>query len=160
MKTQERLAFITEIAKRDANIGKTGMMKLLFLLQSVCSVPLGYDFDIYTYGPYCQTVMSDIEYAEFADYVDVMPVTYGNGMSGYQINISSESGKILEDKKSILSKYSVELNKIVSSFGKKSAKELELYSTIVFVVLSYAQNSWGVRERNLQDGKENKATFF
>ena len=85
MNTQERLAFITEIAKRDSNIGKTGMMKMLYLLQAVCNVPLGYDFEIYTYGPYCQTVMSDIEYAEFADYVAVKPVTYSNGMSGIKL---------------------------------------------------------------------------
>lgn len=142
MNTQERLAFITEIAKRDSNIGKTGMMKMLYLLQAVCNVPLGYDFEIYTYGPYCQTVISDIEYAEFADYVAVKPVTYSNGMSGYQINVSSEGGDMLECKRDILSKYSSELDTIVSSFSKKSAKELELYSTIVFVSISYAKNSW------------------
>ena len=117
-------------------------MKMLYLLQAVCNVPLGYDFEIYTYGPYCQTVMSDIEYAEFADYVAVKPVTYSNGMSGYQINVSSEGGDMLECKRDILSKYSSELDTIVSSFSKKSAKELELYSTIVFVSISYAKNSW------------------
>ena len=49
---------------------------------------------------------------------------------------------MLECKRDILSKYSSELDTIVSSFSKKSAKELELYSTIVFVSISYAKNSW------------------
>ncbi len=65
MRTQERLAFITEIAKRDSNIGKTGMMKFLYLLQAVYQVPLAYDFEIYTYGPYCQTVMSELNMQSF-----------------------------------------------------------------------------------------------
>ena len=102
MKVHERLAFITEIAKRDENVGKTGMMKLLYLMQEICDVPFGYDFEIYTYGPYCQTVMSDIEYAEFADYIKVSPVEYSNGMSGYQICISGESEKLLSDKSDLI----------------------------------------------------------
>ncbi len=143
MKTQERLAFITEIAKRDANIGKTGMMKFLYLLQAIYKVPLGYDFEIYTYGPYCQAVMSDIEYAEFADYIQVAPITYSNGISGYQITAKDGSKEILEEKSEILSKYSKEISEVISSFGKKNAKELELYSTIVFVAFSFSDNDWG-----------------
>lgn len=142
MKTQERLAFITEIAKKDANIGKTGMMKLLYLLQEIYDVPFGYDFEIYTYGPYCQTVMSDLEYAEFADYVKVSPITYPTGISGYQISTNTESEKVLTDESELLSQYSEEINRVISSFGDKTAKELELYSTIVFVSASYSNNAW------------------
>lgn len=140
MKTRERLAFITEIAKRDSNIGKTGMMKFLYLLQAVYHVPLAYDFEIYTYGPYCQTVMSDIEYAEFADYIKVSPVTYPNGMSGYQINAGDGSDQISGTE--VLSQYSDEIDHVVDFFGTKTAKELELYSTTVFVALSFKNNHW------------------
>ena len=143
MKTPERLAFITEIAKRDSNIGKTGVMKFLYLLQAVYQVPLAYDFEIYTYGPYCQTVMSDIEYAEFADYIKLSPITYSNGISGYQINIGDNSEQICKANAKILSQYSTYIDRIVSFFGQKTARELELYSTTVFVALSYKNNSWG-----------------
>lgn len=142
MKTQERLAFITEIAKRDANIGKTGMMKLLYLLQEIYGVPFGYDFEIYTYGPYCQTVMSDLEYAEFADYIKVSPITYPTGISGYQISANTDSEKILCDEAGLISQYGEEINQVIASFGDKTAKELELYSTIVFVSASYSNNAW------------------
>lgn len=142
MKTQERLAFITEIAKRDENIGKTGMMKLLYLLQTVHKVPLGYDFEIYTYGPYCQAVMSDIEYAEFVEYIQVSPVTYPNGMNGYQIKTMSDGLDLVEKELDVISPYSAKIDSVISFFGKKTAKELELYSTIVFVVSSYSNNDW------------------
>ena len=143
MKTQDRLAFITEIARRSSNIGKTGMMKFLYILEYVGKVPLGYDFGIYTYGPYCQTVMSDIEFAEFADYVKVSAVIYPNGMSGYQINTGDQSDQILERDAAILSEYSGEIDRVVNFFGSKTAKELELYSTTVYVTLSFANNHWG-----------------
>lgn len=142
MKTQERLAFVTEIARRDENIGKTGMMKLLYLLQAVHKVPLGYDFEIYTYGPYCQSVMSDIEYAEFVDYIRVSPVTYPNGMSGYQIKAMSDGIDLVEKEGEVISPYNEKIDSVINFFGKKTAKELELYSTIVFVVSSFSDNDW------------------
>lgn len=144
MKTQERLAFITEIAKRDThNLGKTGMMKFLYLLQTIYKVPLGYEFEIYTYGPYCQTVMSDIEYAEFADCIQVKPITYLSGLSGYSINAKQTDNKVLENTTDIIREYSRQIDEVIDSFSEKSAKELELYSTIVFVTSSFYQNSWG-----------------
>ena len=141
MKTHERLSFITEIAKRDENIGKTGMMKLLYLLQAVYNVPLGYDFEIYTYGPYCQSVMSDIEYAEFVNYIDVSPVIYPNGMNGYQIKATNTGKEIIKNEE-VISPYSDKIDSVISFFGKKTAKELELYSTIVFIVSSFSDNNW------------------
>ena len=143
MKAQERLAFITEIARRNSGIGKTGMMKFLYILQAVYKVPLEYDFEIYTYGPYCQTVMSDIEYAEFTDYIKVSPKSYPNGMNKSQINPGDQSDQILEKDAEILFKYKEEIDKIVNFFGSKTAKELELYSTTVYVTLSFENNHWG-----------------
>ena len=78
MNTLERVTVITEIARRDANIGKTAMMKFLYLLQTFFSVPLGYDFEIYTYGPYSQAVMSDIEFAYHNGNIRITPVEYPN----------------------------------------------------------------------------------
>ena len=115
MKTQERLAFITEIAKRDThNLGKTGMMKFLYLLQTIYKVPLGYEFEIYTYGPYCQTVMSDIEYAEFADCIQVKPITYPSGLSGYSINAKQTDNKVLENTTDIIHEYSRQIDEVIA----------------------------------------------
>lgn len=142
MKTNERLAVITEIAQKHPNIGKTGMMKFLYLLQAVYKLPLGYDFEIYTYGPYCQSVMSDIEYAEFINYIRVSPITYSSGMSGYQINAKDEGNSVLENLSDTLAQYSTEIDDVIAKFGNKTAKELELYSTVVFTALSFRENDW------------------
>ena len=100
MNTTERISIITELAKRDANIGKTAMMKFLYLLQTVYSVPLGYDFEIYTYGPYSQAVMSDIEFADYTGSIYISPVEYPNGLNGYRIN-ATDSGKAIVSGSSV-----------------------------------------------------------
>ena len=158
MKTQERLAFITEIAARNSNIGKTGMMKFLYLLQAVYQVPLAYDFEIYTYGPYCQTVMSDIEYAEFVDYINISAVTYPNGMSGYQISAGGNSNQ--GRNTDVITQYSGAIDQVIDFFKDKTAKELELYSTTVFVTLSFKDNRWdGAKNEICQAVKKIKPHF-
>ena len=144
MKTLERIAFIREIARRGSSIDKTGMMKLLYLLQTLYQVPLAYDFKIYTYGPYCQTVMSDIEYAEFTDYIKISPATYPNGMDVYQIN---DGNKICNTE--ILLQYSDAIDEVINFFGGKTAKELELYSTTVFVTLAFRDHNWGESKNDI-----------
>ena len=142
MNVKQRAAFISEIAKLDENIGKTGMMKILYLLQAICHVPLGYDFEIYTYGPYCQTVMNDIEYAEFVGYIKVAQAAYPNGMNGYQISTQPPAANLLKEESNLIGEYSTAISNIITFFGHKKAKELELYSTIVFVATSFSDNNW------------------
>lgn len=160
MKTSERLAIIVEIAKRNPNVGKTGVMKYLYLLQVVYQVPLAYDFEIYTYGPYCQTVMSDIEYAEFADYIEISSITYPNGMNGYHINVGNNSEQICNANANLLFQYSDSINQIIEFLGEKTAKELELYSTTVFVTLSFKDNCWdGTKKEICQAVRKIKPHF-
>ena len=142
MNTTERISIITELAKRDANIGKTAMMKFLYLLQTVYSVPLGYDFEIYTYGPYSQAVMSDIEFADYTGSIYISPVEYPNGLNGYRINATDSGKAIVSENQHVIDLYDEAIKSVIGFFSQKSAKELELYSTIVFVSSSFVKNGW------------------
>ena len=142
MDTINRVAIITELTNRAVNLGKTAIMKSLYLLQTVYGVPLEYDFGIYTYGPYSQTVMSDIEFAEFLGNIDMAPVFYANGISGYRINATETGRKFVSAHHQVLELYNDEISNVVKSFSQKSAKELELYSTVVFVSSSFENNGW------------------
>ena len=53
---------IFELVSQKADLGKTAIMKFMFMLQQVYKVPLGYDFKIYTYGPYSSEVMDDMDF--------------------------------------------------------------------------------------------------
>ena len=81
-----RVGLISDFAKRlelkKTQFGKTAVMKYLFILQEVFKVPLGYEFSLYTYGPYCSDVLSDLDYTEAIDGVKIYSV--GAGTGGYR----------------------------------------------------------------------------
>ena len=131
MNTIERVSIITELARRDVNIGKTAMMKFLFLLQTIYSVPLGYHFEIYTYGPYCQAVMSDIEFADFMGSIHVSPVEYPNGLNGYQINATDYGNTVVSDNQNVIDLYNKAISNVISLFSSKTAKELYLFRLLL-----------------------------
>lgn len=48
-------------AKVDGYLGRTAIQKIVYFLQ-VAGVPMGYGFDIYHYGPYCDRLSRDVEW--------------------------------------------------------------------------------------------------
>lgn len=48
-------------AKTDGYLGRTAVQKIVYFLQ-VAGVPMGYGFDIYHYGPYCDRLSRDVEW--------------------------------------------------------------------------------------------------
>lgn len=142
METVDRLVILAELTRRDRNIGKTALMKFLYFLQTVFKVPLGYDYSIYTYGPFSQTVMSDIEVADCLGYLCISSIYYPNGMSGYQLTISPNGESLIQNHNDIVSKYSGPIENIIKTLSSKNARDLELLSTIVYVQNSFIENGW------------------
>lgn len=112
------------------------MMKHLFLLQEVYGVCLGYDFDIYTYGPFSSEVMSDINFAELFNFITV---DYNVGANGYKINPT--------DKEDIDKEFSKDNSEVIieemNLFKDKGVKALELLTTIVYLHKQAAKNEAG-----------------
>jgi len=128
MNTLDRLGIMAEITRRKkgrtGQLGKTSLLKLLYLLQEIHRVPLGYRFTLYTYGPYDAAVMSDID---FADLHGVIRVSYQQE-GGYKIEEGPDSGRV-----SPPSELNEAIAQLVDRFGNMTARELELRSTIIFV---------------------------
>jgi len=79
-----RLGILAELVARSNNkLGRTALMKLAFLLQTVRGVPLGYNFRLYTYGPYDGDVLDDLGQAEAMKAVESSLVAYSGGY-GYE----------------------------------------------------------------------------
>lgn len=132
MELNERLEVLSGIAQRRPDIGKTAMMKCTYFLQEIERVPLNYNFEIYTYGPYSSEVMEEIDFARQNGLLDIKWAVYPNGMHGYAIS-ALDKGTTPYDK---------QIDSVVSVFGSKTAKELELLSTILFVQRAYGKNKW------------------
>lgn len=127
-----RLGILTELVARSNNkLGRTALMKLAFLLQTERGVPLGYNFRLYTYGPYDGDVLDDLGQAEAMEAVESSLVAYPGGY-GYEFSPGPESDRVRSMAGPDLQGYRDDLSWALSEFGGRSAADLELLSTIVY----------------------------
>lgn len=137
------IAFLVSRAPRPP--GRTALMKWLYFLKTVEKVPLPYSFRLYTYGPYDSDVLDDLRYAEALGAVNSVLVAYSGGRR-YEYQRGSKAEDIQERAHEFLAQHEASLDRMMSQFGGRSAGDLEMSSTIVYV------------DRSLADRGE-KATF-
>lgn len=128
------MALLTALVHRapEQRLGRTALMKLLFLLTAVRNVPADYRFRMYTYGPFDAEVLSDVDYAARLDALSVEIERYPNGY-GYLIELGVEAEATMNRARSFLNEYQPDIDWVTSNFASRSAGELELLSTIVYV---------------------------
>jgi uncharacterized protein YwgA len=98
-------------------------------LQEVYGVPCGYEYILYNYGPYSETLADDLS---FLASMDGVKIEWGQG-PGYRIKKDVKTSHFKERGKGFLTKYAPQIEKVVEKFGEMNAKELELRSTILYV---------------------------
>lgn len=119
-----------ERRQRNSNrLGKTALQKLLYLLQEVYGVDLGYRFELYTYGPYEAGVMRDVDYAKSLELLSI-DYDYNNG---YNITPGPKAQSLDDYKEFINSKHGSLFDQLFDQFGSKNARQLELSATLVLL---------------------------
>jgi uncharacterized protein YwgA len=124
----------TKLEQVSPQFGKTVLQKMVFLLQEVYHVNVGYDFGFHTFGPFAAELLGDLNFAESMGFVTVKSVEETGG-NGYVI----ESGDIIEGVlqsptvSPFLSQHKEAIAALVKGFGDKTAKELELLTTIIYL---------------------------
>jgi uncharacterized protein YwgA len=127
----QRLGLLAELAER-ARLGRTALMKLLFFLQESKGVPLGYQFSLYSYGPFDSDVLADISQAERLNVLRSSVVYYQSGF-GYEYSPGTDSINVKNLAGDFLREHRASIEWALNSFSEKTASELELLSTILFV---------------------------
>jgi len=133
----KRYALIAELTKRlevvSPKFGKTALQKLVFLLQEVYQVDCGYNFELYTYGPYDSQLLNDLDLVEHWGCVSIVRIN--DAMGRYQIHptesvdsIRDKALTFLDDEKTIHA-----MDDLVSKYGHMTAKQLELLATTVYL---------------------------
>jgi uncharacterized protein YwgA len=120
-------------------IGRTALMKMMYFLQELHGAPLGYDFRLYTYGPFDSEVLSDLGTATSLNTVNERTVIHSRGY-GYEITPGTSAQPLsaeLERRNRDLAK---QVDSVVAEFGDFSAGELELRSTILYVDRELSQS--------------------
>lgn len=127
---------IADLTKRLKGIspqfGKTVLQKMVFLLQEVYGVDAGYSFGFHTFGPFAPELLGDLDIAETYGAVVVKSGEGGYG-HGYVIEPGGQIDACLADADAFLRANGHAITTLVSAFGGKTAKELELLTTIVYL---------------------------
>jgi uncharacterized protein len=125
------LARMVSVA-REQKLGRTQLMKLLYFLQTLEEVPLGYRFTLFSYGPFDQEVLSDLATATMLNTLKERTVIYPRSY-GYEITPGESAAQLSAELERTNGDLAKKIDAVVENFGKYLAGELELRSTIVFV---------------------------
>jgi hypothetical protein len=106
-------------------------MKLCFFLQESKGVPLGYQFSIYSYGPFDSDVLADLTTAEHMKILKSNIVYYPSGV-GYEYGPGSDLS-IKDLEANFLATHRASIAWALDNFGNRTAGDLELLSTTLFV---------------------------
>lgn len=140
-KTWDRLAAIVRIVKeaQSYRFGRTSLMKVLYFLKTLKGVPVGFDFKLYTYGPFDRRVLEDLDYAEALGAVCSEAVTYSGGYR-YELKPGPKAEEIERMADRFLAEHGDDIRELVERFGGYSALDLEMLSTLIFVDRAAADN--------------------
>ena len=120
-------------------------MKLAYLLQTVKGLPLGYDFRLYTYGPFEGDVLNDLGTAEALEALSSEMIQFANGEGyGYQFSRGPRLELVLKRAADELANHESAIAWVLEEFGQLSASDFELLSTIIYADRESAAEGDGV----------------
>lgn len=137
---EARLALIPVLAEKSpgGKIGRTALMKYMYLLQTLRDIPLGYRFTLYSYGPFDAEVLADLGNAQTLNAVESQPVFYPGGY-GYRITPGANAEWLYKTAEKFLVKYESDVEWVTDKFGSLTSSQLELVSTVIYVDREAAQ---------------------
>jgi hypothetical protein len=127
----DQYALVVELAARMKGrpFGRTALQKLTYLLQELHGVDVGYEFPLYTYGPYSSELSSDLDTLAAMQGVRV---DLDARQGGYLISPGERQESVRGSGADFIHSHNEAINRVVGEFGGMSAKELELRATLVF----------------------------
>ena len=147
---ESRLAILARMVTKapEKKLGRTQVMKLFYFLQELKDVPLGYDFRLFTYGPFDSDVLSDLATACSLNMLLEKTIIYSRGY-GYEITPGPHANQLTRELEASNPILASQIDDVVREFGSYGAAELELRSTILFVEREFASSGEDVSEQEL-----------
>lgn len=129
---------ISYISSKIDELGKTKLHKLVYLIKEIGNVPVGFNFRFYNYGPYSDNLAETLD---FVSSLDGVKMRYVSSSSMYEIKPGDKSENLVEKAMPELTAYKTNIDSILTSYGNKSAKELELITTLIYANRNYDKKS-------------------
>jgi uncharacterized protein YwgA len=128
-----RYALLVELARELGDqqaFGKKALQKVVYLLQEVAGIRLGMRFRFYTYGVFSDDLASTLDAVESLGGVVAQ---YDRAQNTYQLRSGETADQILKRGSNFLNAHRDQIEEIMGFARGKTAKTLELVSTIVHV---------------------------
>ncbi|MGB3924866.1 MAG: hypothetical protein WBL14_00690 [Caldicoprobacterales bacterium] len=133
----ERYGVIAYLAKvmeeYNVQFGKTSLQKIIYILQEIYDVKIGYPYTLYNYGPYSADLANDLNYIAALKGVKVSWVSTG----GYSIKPDVVADDFINRGIDFINSNKDKIKSALDVFGRLTAKELELRATIVYFYKEY-----------------------
>lgn len=118
---------IDHAAQANLELGKKALQKKVHLIQELGGVESGYRFSFYTYGPYSRNLAGDLDVIANSGGAIV---SYDSFDNRYQIGAGEFTSQMMDMGKEFVEANRSSIEKVIDTFGRRSAKGLELISTI------------------------------
>jgi uncharacterized protein YwgA len=143
------ITFITEIFNQErvpqTRIDRLTFQKMIYIIQEIYGVPLGYEFKLYNYGPHSPDVDGDVEYAEYLKGIKEEFVGRVDGYDKYTLDPGEEAQEVRQKAITFIeSDYGRKIEEAVNRFRDYSLKELDIITTVHMV---YGQMKEEARKR-------------
>jgi len=122
------IAYLLKLLE-EKQVGKKSIQKLVYFLQ-VFGVDLKYRYGMYHYGPYSSELSNDLD---IMDMMGTINIEDNPNMYGYSIKLGESGKEQASDIEQHLYSDKEHFDKLLSVFGRCSAKKLELYATMHLV---------------------------
>lgn len=125
--THALVAYLASQQGSKGTLGKKAVQKYIHILSSLSGLDVGYEFSFYTYGPFSRELASDLD---ILDGTNVINVKYNSTDNAYSITATPTTHTVAQ---ALPHKLMAEADRIWAIFSGRTAKELELISTALFV---------------------------
>lgn len=154
-----RYALIVHLAKQlgvSQSFGKKAAQKVVYLLQELGHVPAGFRYTFYTYGVFSSELADTLGVVEG---LEGITIDYDEHQNTYRIEEGAKAEKLQKRGEDFLLQHMEAIAKIVSFAKPRTAKRLELISTIVFVQKNEGLGIGVDEEKLIQRVRELKPQF-
>jgi len=110
-------------------LGRTAIQKLVYFAKTL-GVPIPCSFEIYTYGPYSDSVTFSVD-SMLAD--DVLKDISNSPQKYSDYRLGDNADEILNAYQPLIAPYQRTIDSVVQSLGSFEPKELELVATLHFI---------------------------
>ena len=121
---------INHSSRAKQQLGKKALQKKVHLIQELGGVNAGYRFSFYTYGPYSVGLAGDLHVIANSGGAEI---SYNSSDNLHQISASKSTDQMIKLGQGFIEKNQPAINKVLEAFGNRTAKGLELVSTIAYL---------------------------